>query len=122
MHSTLPLILATFMFLLTVLRSIRSDGVIALVFFLAHLATQIRVEVIAQIFLPHRGFMPVDLAGSEPGARGSKAPSPGSCWTSSPRPPVRPSSDSLKLEQRHNSTPDLNTCVHSLRPSAWSRS
>ena len=101
-HNTLALFLATFVFSLTVLRSIRvetneGDGfvprisitvgfgltlasVIALVFFLAHLATQIRVETmlrdvhdeagqaIERIFPRHGNARPAGLAGSRPGA------------------------------------------------------
>ena len=101
-HNTLALFLATFVFSLTVLRSIRADSsegdgfvpriaitvgfgltlasVIALVFFLAHLATQIRVETmmrdvhseateaVDRIFPRDGEASPVDMAGSGPGA------------------------------------------------------
>ncbi|TFD06331.1 DUF2254 domain-containing protein [Cryobacterium sinapicolor] len=101
-HNTLALFLATFVFALTVLRSIRAEtsegegfvpkiavtvgfgltlaSVIALVFFLAHLATQIRVETmmrdvhdeadetIDRIFPRDEDARAVDLAGSGPGA------------------------------------------------------
>ena len=101
-HNTLALFLATFVFALTVLRSIRAEtsegagfvpkisitvgfgltlaSVVALVFFLAHLATQIRVETmlrdvhgeaneaIDRIFPPGENVRPADLAESKPGA------------------------------------------------------
>ncbi|MFO7690047.1 MAG: DUF2254 domain-containing protein [Cryobacterium sp.] len=101
-HNTLALFLATFVFALSVLRSIRAEtsggggfvpsiaitvafgltlaSVIGLVFFLAHLAKQIRVEsmlrdvhseadeAIDRIFPRDENATPVDLHSSKPGA------------------------------------------------------
>ncbi|MDJ0375899.1 DUF2254 domain-containing protein [Cryobacterium sp. PH31-L1] len=101
-HNTLALFLATFVFSLTVLRSIRAEtsegdgfvpriaitvgfgltlaSVIVLVFFLDHLATQIRVETmmrdvhdeadqaIERIFPRDENPRPAELSGSRPGA------------------------------------------------------